>query len=143
MCNSQQYTIIHAAGGIVTNENGEILMIFRRGKWDFPKGKVEPDESCEAAALREVTEETGVHGLQLGEALPMTQHTYDLHGTHILKHTHWYRMTAPAQVLIPQTEEDIEQALWVKPEQAGILLQENSYPTLIQLWQDYCTATHE
>jgi len=137
MCKSQQYTIIDAAGGVVKNENGEILMIFRRQKWDFPKGKVEAGESWECAAIREVMEETGVHGLQLGDTLPMTEHTYTLNGTPILKHTHWYRMTALTQALQPQTEEDIEQAVWVPQEKVGQLLEENSFPTLIKLWQDY------
>ncbi len=137
MCKSQQYTIIEAAGGIVKNENDEILMIFRREKWDFPKGKVEAGESWEEAALREVTEETGVQGLQLGEALPMTEHTYTLEGTPILKHTHWYRMSAPKQALAPQTEEDIAQALWIPQAQVASLLEENSFPTLIALWEAY------
>lgn len=137
MCKSQAYTIIDAAGGIVENGNGEILMIFRRDKWDFPKGKVEDGETWEEAALREVEEETGVQQLAITEALPDTQHTYELHGTPILKYTHWYRMHAPKQELVPQTEEDIAQALWIHKEFVGALLTANSFPTLISLWEAY------
>ena len=56
----QEYQYIRAAGGIVHNSEGQILMIFRRGLWDFPKGKVEKDETTEEAAVREVLEETGI-----------------------------------------------------------------------------------
>ena len=51
---------IVAAGGIVKNEEGKTLIIFRRGFWDLPKGKVEKGEKIINAAQREVEEETGV-----------------------------------------------------------------------------------
>ena len=51
---------IIAAGGLVTNENNELLMIFRRGKWDLPKGKLDKGETIEECAIREVEEETGI-----------------------------------------------------------------------------------
>ena len=137
MCKTQPYTIIEAGGGIVENEFGEILMIFRRDKWDFPKGKAEPDETHEQTALREVEDETGVQQLAITEALPDTQHTYTLNGTEILKITHWYRMRAHKQELVPQTEEDIAQALWIHKEFVGALLTANSFPTLITLWEAY------
>ena len=50
---------IQAGGGLVENEKGEILFMFRKGKWDLPKGKLDPGESYESCALREVQEETG------------------------------------------------------------------------------------
>jgi len=43
-----------AAGGLVTNEIDEILVINRLDKWDLPKGKVEPEEPIKLAAVREV-----------------------------------------------------------------------------------------
>ena len=98
---AQDFKIIHAAGGIVSDENGEILMIFRYGCWDFPKGKVEDGEDWETAALREVQEETGLQDITLQHPLPNTYHTYILHDMPILKITHWYAMQAPAQSLIP------------------------------------------
>ena len=129
-----QYTIIHAAGGIVTNENDEILMIFRYGCWDFPKGKVEAGEDWQTAALREVQEETGLQDISLQEPLPNTYHTYTLHDTPILKITHWYAMQAPAQSLVPQTEEDISQAVWVVRPQVAERLRD-SYLSLRGLWE--------
>ena len=130
---AQDFRIIHAAGGIVADENDDILMIFRYGCWDFPKGKVEAGEEWETAALREVEEETGLHDITLAEALPNTYHTYMLRGTPILKITHWYEMRAPQQSLTPQTEEDISQAVWVPRAQVADRLRE-SYLSLKELW---------
>lgn len=132
---AQDYRIIHAAGGIVCNENDEILMIFRLGKWDFPKGKVEEGEQYPEAAVREVEEETGLQNITLGEPLPSTFHTYELRGEQILKETHWYRMTAKCQSLTPQTIEDISQAVWVPRADVDANM-ENSYPSLQQLWNE-------
>ena len=130
---AQNFCIIHAAGGIVSDENDEILMIFRYGCWDFPKGKVEAGEEWPTAALREVEEETGLHDIALAEPFPNTYHTYTLHGTPVLKITHWYAMRAPQQPLTPQTEEDISQAVWVPREEVAEQLRD-SYLSLKELW---------
>ena len=132
---SRNFTLIHAAGGIVSDGNGDILMIHRLGCWDFPKGKVEASEDWETAALREVEEETGLHDITLAEPLPNTYHTYQLRGTPILKITHWYAMNAPQQSLTPQTEEDITQAVWVPQTEVSDRLQK-SYASLISLWSN-------
>ncbi len=60
---------------------GEVLFMFRRGKWDLPKGKLDPGETLEACALREVEEETGVGQLELKNFLLVTEHTYAERGT--------------------------------------------------------------
>jgi len=73
---NQGLPVIKAGGGIVTNELGELLMIFRRGKWDLPKGKLDAGETIEECALREVNEETGVQNLELGKLIAITQHEY-------------------------------------------------------------------
>ena len=77
---ARNFRIIHAAGGIVRNEQEAILMIYRLDKWDFPKGKVEAGEQYAEAAIREVEEETGLKDITLGEPLPSTFHTYDVGG---------------------------------------------------------------
>ena len=131
---AQDYTLIHAAGGIVSNEEDEILMIFRLGYWDFPKGKVEAGEDWETAAVREVEEETGLRDIRIIHPYPNTYHTYTLHDTPILKITHWYEMRAPKQSLTPQTEEDIAQAVWVPRNEVSDHLRE-SYPSLRTLFE--------
>ena len=52
--------IIESAGGLVCNDSHHILLMFKRGKWDMPKGRIERDGTKEASALREVHEETGL-----------------------------------------------------------------------------------
>jgi 8-oxo-dGTP pyrophosphatase MutT (NUDIX family) len=60
---------IVAAGGLVFNENKELLMIYRRSKWDLPKGKLDEGETIEECAIREVEEETGVQQIILGKLI--------------------------------------------------------------------------
>jgi 8-oxo-dGTP pyrophosphatase MutT (NUDIX family) len=111
----KKFTVIQAAGGLVTNEKKEILMIFRRGKWDLPKGKLDAGEKLEDCALREVEEETGLKKVKLISPLSITYHTYHEGSRFILKESHWYSMkVAGEQKLIPQTEEDIHEIKWVK-----------------------------
>ena len=128
----QEYTYIRAAGGIVRNAEGQILMIFRRGVWDFPKGKVESGEANEEAAVREVFEETGV-AARITNPVPFSVfHTYDTYGPKMLKETLWYEMKAVAGSTCPQTEEQITQAVWVDPAEARAHL-ENSYAALKEI----------
>lgn len=132
---AKSYRLIHAAGGIVCNERDEILMIFRLGRWDFPKGKVEEGESFEVAAVREVEEETGLRKITLQAPLASTFHTYELNGNPILKETHWFAMSAHSQSLVPQTVEDITQAVWVPKNEVDDKMQA-SYPSLAELWKN-------
>lgn len=109
----QRFVTVKAAGGAVI-AGEEMLLIFRRGKWDLPKGKLDAGESLEDCAAREIEEETGVGQLQLVSPLTITYHTYIEKGKNILKESYWYLFTAQKpQVMIPQTEEDIEECLWV------------------------------
>lgn len=111
----KHFKVIEAAGGIVQNEEKELLFIFRRGKWDLPKGKMEKGESPETCAAREIEEETGVKKLKLKKKTGETYHIYDEFGKHILKISHWFYFTCPLkQELKPQTIEDITEARWFK-----------------------------
>lgn len=113
----KHFILIRAAGGLVKNKKGEVLMIFRMGKWDLPKGKLEEGESIAECAKREVQEETGLLELKVGKLIEITYHTYIQFGKHILKESHWYAMKATGnEKLIPQTEEDITEILWAKKE---------------------------
>ncbi|MBK8705620.1 MAG: NUDIX domain-containing protein [Saprospiraceae bacterium] len=107
------YTYIPAAGGLVFNTAGQILLIYRRNSWDLPKGKVDEGETMEEAAVREVKEETGLVDVQLQQSVGTTYHTYrEKREKRILKETFWYVMKTSNDKLIPQAEEDIEQAVW-------------------------------
>jgi len=117
------YEPIDAGGGVVTDEDGRILMIHRRGRWDLPKGKRDDDEAMDACALREVTEETGLQQLQLGDKICDTYHIYAQNGQKLLKTTAWYNMSGSnKETLSPQTEEAITEARWVAPEDMGTIV---------------------
>ncbi|QDP86179.1 NUDIX domain-containing protein [Chryseobacterium sp. SNU WT5] len=111
---SQMFKVIEAAGGIVTNQDKEILFIRRLGKWDLAKGKIEKGESLEQAALREITEETGVKELLLEKFLNTTYHIYtERNGEKILKITHWFKVSYEGnEKLVPQLEEGISEVSW-------------------------------
>ncbi len=124
---------IDAAGGLVKNEKGEMLFIFRFGKWDLPKGKLEGNETPEEAAIREVMEETGLSGLRISGFLASTFHIYTKKGKQILKQTRWYGMEAKStQSLIPQMEEDISEIRWVRNMDLGNILA-NTYESIREL----------
>ncbi|MEP6747537.1 MAG: NUDIX hydrolase [Bacteroidota bacterium] len=126
----KKFTIVQAAGGLVTNKNDEILMIFRREKWDLPKGKLDPGETLEQCAVREVEEETGIENISLQDHLITTYHTYHESGKFILKESYWYTMSiSDEQVLIPQAEEQIADARWVMKDQIEELLN-NTFPSV-------------
>ena len=130
----QEYQYVRAAGGIVRNGEGQILMIFRRGLWDFPKGKAEAGETIEETAVREVLEETGIKA-RITKAEPFSVfHTYDTYGSKMLKETVWYEMEAESEQTVPQTEEQISEAVWVAPGQVAKNL-ESSYASLKEVWQ--------
>ncbi|MBL0152625.1 MAG: NUDIX domain-containing protein [Chitinophagaceae bacterium] len=114
----KKFTLIKAGGGLVVNEKQEILLIFRRGKWDMPKGKLDDHETIEQCSIREVQEETGLQNVQLDEALTITYHTYHEGSKFILKESHWYTMhVSGQQQLEPQKEEGIDQVIWVSKEE--------------------------
>ncbi len=108
--------LVVAGGGIVWNENNELLMIHRRGKWDLAKGKIELNESIKDGAVREVEEETGVKIESVNPEPVHTYHAYKLKGKNSLKETSWYEMKAKSgqNKLVPQVEEDIKEVRWVK-----------------------------
>ncbi|HMC84422.1 MAG TPA: NUDIX hydrolase [Chitinophagaceae bacterium] len=126
----KKFIIVKAAGGLVLNKNKEMLMIFRRGKWDLPKGKLDKGETLEQCALREVEEETGLKNISLHNHLLTTYHTYLESGKFILKESHWYNMTIQdEQQLVPQAEEQIAEARWVDKTRMEELLK-NTFPSV-------------
>jgi len=131
----KKFTIIIAAGGVIQNEKKEILLIYRRGKWDLPKGKLDAGETLEECAVREVAEETGLQQIKLISPFTITYHTYHEGSRFILKESHWFKMKVKGeQQLIPQTEEDIHEIKWVK---AGELVEymTNSFPSVADVLQ--------
>ncbi|MCF0163673.1 MAG: NUDIX domain-containing protein [Bacteroidales bacterium] len=124
---------VKAAGGIVHNTEGLLLMLFRRGQWDLPKGHLEKGEDLCTCALREVGEETGLINLKAEKQIAVTHHIYAMHGKLYLKETTWFSMQYEGgDELRPQTEEDIELVCWASREEFKERLQ-SSFASLKQL----------
>ena len=127
---------VNAAGGLVSNRRGDVLLISRNGLWDLPKGHQEAGEDISVTALREVQEETGVGELELRDLICVTDHCYRRDGIWHLKHTWWYDMLYPAPVdLIPQREEDITKAAWVARSGLSPYLK-NTYPSIMEVFRE-------
>ena len=135
--------IITAAGGLVQNSNGEFLLMYRRGFWDLPKGKLDLGESIPDCAVREVREETGLQSLELGPFICTTTHPYfdTWLNKDVVKHTHWFSMLSLANdTLVPQTEEDIEKLVWVTVPKLPEYLN-NTYPTIRDVFEAFNAGT--
>lgn len=133
-----KFDCIDAAGGLVTNDHQEILMIFRLGKWDLPKGKVEKGEDIAQAACREVEEECGLENVEVKTFFMNTYHIYYFKERWVLKNTFWFLMTnnTPQNDLIPQIEEDISEVCWFDRNALQVALQ-NTYPNIKTLIDNY------
>ncbi len=111
--------LVIAGGGLVYNDKKEILFIYRNGRWDLPKGKIEKKEDIEDCAIREVEEETGVTGLTITKPLEITYHVFKRNGEFSLKETFWFEMhTSCTDELVPQAKEGIKKAKWLNFEKS-------------------------
>lgn len=107
-----EFKVIKAAGGIVV-QNDRCLLIYRKKKWDLPKGKLDKDEQSKKAAVREIFEETGVSG-KLVNKICTTWHTYTYNNEVVLKRTKWFLLRCISdREMKPQVEEEIEKLEWV------------------------------
>lgn len=123
-----RFMIIKAAGGIVQRD-GDSLLIYRLGKWDFPKGKFEKGESAKECAVREVEEECNIR-VKAHEKICNTWHTYTKDRKSILKKTYWYDMSCLSdEGMQPQKEEGIEDVRWLSAAETKKALK-NSYPSM-------------
>lgn len=132
-CLKRRMRWVRAAGCVVHDDAGNMLLILRNGRWDLPKGKVEPGETLLQAALREVEEETGIAPLPTTRyPLPIkTYHTFNLYGGWHLKQTSWFDAYVAGRKPVgkPQDEEGITEVVWVTPDEWYRRLQ-GSYGTL-------------
>lgn len=126
----EKITVNKAGGGLVENTEGQVLFIFRNGRWDLPKGGIEKDETIEETAIREVEEETGCKNLKINKRLQKTFHIFKRNGEYKLKITYWFSMTTTFKgELKGQTDEGIEKVVWVNKEEIPGLLK-NSYQNI-------------
>lgn len=132
----REFKYVEAAGGVVENEHGEVLMIYRRNRWDLPKGHIDAGEDALTAAKREVEEETGISGLKFVSELCNTLHAYNVYGEWELKRTYWFAFNTQSAATTAQAEEDIESAVWCSPAEVDSNLEE-SYPTIKEVIYEY------
>jgi 8-oxo-dGTP pyrophosphatase MutT (NUDIX family) len=115
------YKVIKAAGGVVV-KGDKWLFMYRRKKWDLPKGKLDKGENSKKAAVREIEEETGVKAL-VRDKICTTWHTYTMNNNRILKRTKWYLFDClDDSAMAPQAEEQIEKLEWYSPMEAKSIL---------------------
>lgn len=134
--------VVESAGGLVCNDSHHILLMFKRGKWDMPKGRIEDGSTKEESALREVQEETGVNikKLEMQAKLVSTWHTTRHDNVRYLKKTHWYLMHYHGEDddTKPQVEEGIIECRWVHlsdlPEYRELLRPRINY--VIDFWHE-------
>ncbi len=131
----KKFKVIHAAGGVV-DKGGKILLIYRKGRWDIPKGKLEKKEKKRNCAAREVEEETGVK-VKIEQKINATWHTYTANKKYVLKKTHWYVMKClDDSGLAPQAEEGIDEVKWMNLAELRAALY-NSYRSIRVVIQEY------
>ena len=127
------FIFIHAAGGLVRNGKGESLFIFRRGKWDLPKGKPEKGEIPEQTAIREVQEECNIHGLTITRFITSSYHIYSLNKGMVLKRTDWFEMSYNGdQDPTPCEKEQITDLKWLQDDQVGYIAG-NTFPAIMDV----------
>ncbi|HET7275525.1 MAG TPA: NUDIX domain-containing protein [Longimicrobiaceae bacterium] len=111
-----------SAGGVVYrwHEDGPQVLLIRDAyqHWGFPKGHLEANESAEAAALREVEEETGLGELVLGTRLQTIDWFFRSRGRLIHKFCHFFLIESPSGETCPQADEGITACRWLSPAEA-------------------------
>tara|TARA_B100000767_G_scaffold275538_1_gene313146 strand:- start:3512 stop:4090 length:579 start_codon:yes stop_codon:yes gene_type:complete len=121
--------VVKAGGGIVTNFKEETLFIFRRNKWDLPKGKMDQGESIEKTAIREVEEETGIQNLVISSFFMDTYHIFKKENKYFLKETSWFNMKSDYEGdLNPELSEGITKAVWKSKEKIKKI--KNTFPNI-------------
>lgn len=130
-----------AAGGIIRHRTtDELLCIRRHGVLDLPKGKLDPNESIAACAVRELKEETGAEDLVQGTLLGISVHGYRRREFYEVKNTYWYAFTSESMKFTPAVEEGIDAVLWIPYQEAEQTL---GYEPLRDLLADLRSVTDQ
>jgi mutator protein MutT len=105
---------VRAAGGVICDDDGRVAIVYRPkyDDWTFPKGKLEPGETEEEAAVREVREETGLE-VELGRELGYVEYT-DPKGRP--KTVHYWAMSVDGGEFTPNRE--VSELRWLPLDEA-------------------------
>jgi 8-oxo-dGTP diphosphatase len=112
---------VRAAGGVVCRREGGGLRVAvvhrpRYDDWSFPKGKLDPGESWEEAAVREVEEEIGLR-CRLGDELPSAAYDVSRGRRKVVR----YWLMEPQEGAFAPNEE-VDDVRWLSPDAAETLL---------------------
>jgi 8-oxo-dGTP diphosphatase len=113
---------VEAAGGVVLDGEGRVALVHRPryDDWSLPKGKLDPGESFEEAALREVEEETGMR-CRLGAELEPVRYQDNKGRPKLVRY--WRMEVEHDPGFVPNNE--VDELRWVPPGEAPALL---TYP---------------
>lgn len=134
----EQMPIVRAAGGVVENDLGDVLMMTRKGWRDLPKGHIDEGESAEEAAVREVMEECGLQAVEIVAPLCTTRHFHRAYGRWEIKQTEWFLMYAAGEnpTLTPEADEGITSAEWLRARRLWQAVGE-SYSTIKEVFEEF------
>lgn len=130
--------IVRAAGGLVENDGGDILIMTRKGWRDLPKGHIDEGESAEEAAVREVQEETGLLDVEIVAPLCSTYHFHNAYGRWEIKETVWFLMHAVGEnpAIYPEEGESITAVEWLRGRRLWQAV-EDSYSTIRVVFEKF------
>ncbi len=108
-----------SAGGVVWNRKTNKILLIKDsyGRWALPKGLIEKGETSEQAAVREVSEETGLKNINIIEKLGEIKYFYQLHGERIFKIVIFFLLETEEIKLMHSWE--IKGADWLEPQDAA------------------------
>jgi len=130
-----QFKVVKASGGVVRKQE-KVLLIFRLGKWDLPKGKLKKKEESIKCAKREVEEECSIK-VDVKDKVCSTWHAYVRKGKRILKRTDWYEMNClDDSNMQPQLAEFIEDVKWMGYKDVMKSVK-NSYASIQEVVDEY------
>lgn len=125
-----------SAGGVVFRmHDGEPLFLLIRDSyrnWGFPKGHLEPHEAADAAALREVQEETGLLDVQLTGTIETIDWYFRFRGKLVHKVCHFYLMRTESSATVPQKDEGITACRWACFDEATRLVSYANARTVLE-----------
>lgn len=112
----------HSAGGIIL-EDGKVLLILAQNLkgekvWTFPKGHLEPGETPEAAAVREVSEETG-WDCEIKTDLYKAEYSFARRGRLVQKDVRWFLVKRVGGDGRPKTPDEVFGMKWLPLGEAG------------------------
>lgn len=115
-----------SAGGVVYRlQDGEPLFLLIRDSyknWGFPKGHLESNEAPDAAAVREVQEETGLPDVILDGEIDTIDWFFRFRGKLVHKVCHFFLMRTETEATTPQRTEGITACRWASFDEASQLV---------------------